>query len=99
LVQAVQEKRLTVLAFNYWKIDESTRLLNFDSLSMPREQKGKDRPANGSAGKSGGGTICALCGRVMKPGSAASQEPAIYSICAACKRMPYRNPGSTASLR
>jgi hypothetical protein len=45
-----------------------------------------------------GNTVCALCGRTMDAGSSASQEPVIYSICAACKRMPYRNPGSTASL-
>jgi hypothetical protein len=66
---------------------------------MPRQRKRGDQPANGSAAKKeDGGTVCALCGRVMQPGSAASEEPVIYSICATCKRVPYRNPGSTASL-
>ena len=66
---------------------------------MPRQRKREDRPANGSAAKNeGGGTVCALCGRVIKAGSAAGNEPVIYSVCAACKRMPHRNPGSPASL-
>jgi hypothetical protein len=66
---------------------------------MPRQPKGRKRPANGGAAKKeDAGTVCALCGRVMETGSAAIEEPVIYSICAACKRMPYRNPGSTASL-
>jgi hypothetical protein len=65
---------------------------------MPHQRKRGDRPANGSAAKNAGGTVCALCGRVIKAGSAAGDEPVIYSVCAACKRMPHRNPGSTASL-
>jgi len=66
---------------------------------MPRQRKREDRPANGSAAKNeGGGTVCALCGRVIKAGNAAGDEPVIYSVCAACKRMPHRNPGSIASL-
>ena len=70
-----------------------------DPDSMARQQKGRHRPANGSAVKSaGGGTVCALCGRVIKAGKAAGDEPVIYSVCAACKRMPHRNPGSIASF-
>jgi len=69
-----------------------------DPFSMPRQQRRADRPANGSATKNeGGGTVCALCGRVIKAGSDASDEPVIYSVCAYCKRLPHRNPGSTTS--
>jgi len=70
-----------------------------DSVSMPRQRERGDRPAKRKAAKKeGGGTVCALCGRVIKAGRAASDEPVIYSVCTTCKRMPHRNPGSTASL-
>ena len=66
---------------------------------MARQRKSGDRTANGSAAKKeNGSTVCALCGRIMSSGSPASQEPVIYSVCPSCKRMPHRNPGSTASL-
>jgi hypothetical protein len=78
---------------------QSIRSLMDDSVSMPRQHKRIGRPANGSAAKKGGGsTVCALCGRVMKAGSATSEEPVIYSICPSCKGMPHSNPGSTASF-
>jgi hypothetical protein len=70
-----------------------------DPDSMARQQNRGDRPAKRSAAKNeGGGTVCALCGRVIKAGNATGDEPVIYSVCAACKRMPRPNPGSTASL-
>ena len=65
-----------------------------DPDSMARQQKGRHRPVKGA----GGGTVCALCGRVIKAGNATGDEPVIYSVCAACKRMPRLNPGSTASF-
>ncbi len=76
-------------------------LLQRDSIpvSMARQRKSGDRPAKKSAAKKeNGSTVCALCGRIMSSGSPTSQEPAIYSVCPSCKRMPYRNPGSAASL-
>ena len=67
--------------------------------SMPRERKREDRPTNAGAAKyEGGSTVCALCASVIKPGSATSHEPVIYSICSTCKRMPRHNPGSIESL-
>jgi hypothetical protein len=78
-------------------MQESGRLVRFDPLSMPRRRKGKERIENTGLAKNGsGGTVCALCGRSMRSGNAS--EPVIYSICASCKRLPHRNPGSNASL-
>jgi len=97
--QAIRQKQFNAVLSRGSKINESTLLLKSDSVSMPRQQKGRKQPANGGAAeKEDGGTVCALCGRTINAGSSASQEPVIYSICPACKRMPYRNPGSTASL-
>jgi hypothetical protein len=99
LIQAAEEKGLSEIAINFKKIYGTARPPKSDLVSMPRQRKRGSRPASGSDAKNeDGGTVCALCGRVIKPGSAASDEPVIYSICATCKRMPYRNPGSTASL-
>jgi hypothetical protein len=69
-----------------------------DSFSMPRQNKPKGRFSNENAGQKGDGRIvCALCGRSIKEDGNAEQS-VIYSICATCKKLPHRNPGSTASL-
>jgi len=66
---------------------------------MPRVKKKGDRPSNGGGqNKLGGSTVCALCGSTIKAGSVTSQGPVIYSICATCKKLPRRNPGSIESL-
>jgi hypothetical protein len=68
-------------------------------FSMPKGEKKGDRPSDKvGQNKLGGSTLCALCGSTMKAGSVTSQEPVIYSICATCKKMPHRNPGSIESL-
>jgi hypothetical protein len=64
---------------------------------VPRQRKIKERVENAGLAKKGdGSTICALCGQSIRSGNAG--EPVIYSICISCKRLPHRNPGSTASL-
>jgi hypothetical protein len=68
-----------------------------DSLTMPHQRQPKGRPNAGSTGKKGDGKlVCALCGRTIK--EASGEQPVIYSICATCKKLPHRNPGSAASL-
>jgi len=65
---------------------------------MPGPRKENAQPGNGNAAKNGDGdTLCALCGSVINAGTN-PQGPAIYSICVTCKKLPHRNPGSTASL-
>ncbi len=67
-------------------------------VCVPRQRKPKGRSSDGNAGHKGDGKIvCALCGRTIKEDGSAEQ-PVIYSICATCKKLPHRNPGSTASL-
>jgi hypothetical protein len=64
---------------------------------MPNRRKATGRRANAAgAKKDSGGTICALCGRTIHEEN--GDGPVIYSICAACKKLPHRNPGSPASL-
>jgi hypothetical protein len=63
-------------------------------LAMPRQRKSKGPSGSGKAGQQGNGKIvCALCGRTITDGS---EQPVIYSICAACKKLPHRNPRSAA---
>jgi len=69
-------------------------------LSMPRQRKRKTRAPNGggaAAREENSNTVCALCGRVIQAGRG-SPAPVIFSICTSCKRLPHRNPGSTASV-
>jgi hypothetical protein len=67
-------------------------------LRMARQRKPKGRSDGGNTAKKGDGRIvCALCGRTIKD-NGNPEQPVIYSICATCKKLPYRNPSSTASL-
>jgi hypothetical protein len=63
-------------------------------MSRPRDNK-RRRPVAGAKGGNGR-TVCALCGSTITETS--PDQPVIYSICVTCKKLPHRNPGSTASF-
>jgi hypothetical protein len=68
-----------------------------DSSRMSRAHKQKPpRTSEGTVNKGEGRIVCALCGQTIT--QADDGQPVIYSICATCKKLPHRNPGSAASL-
>ena len=60
------------------------------------ERRGQSKGHRNSRKPGNGKTVCAVCGQVIK--EAKDDQPTIYSICAGCKKLPHRHPGSTASL-
>jgi hypothetical protein len=84
-------------------LEKSTKIFQLfvgttrDSSRMSRAHKQKPpRTSEGTVNKGEGRIVCALCGQTIT--QADDGQPVIYSICATCKKLPHRNPGSAPSL-